>query len=169
MPAGRTAAGSLRLRERLLRAYLQHDDAFHCSRAFEGTTYAPTGACRRPGLPGQDAAAIHRTTSSTTASSAAPTAAVRRRQACRLVELPEGARAFVYEGGLYYQPVSPIPSHECPYGGVFDSRNCLLGAAPDGSEPYAVGHRIDTPALCGPTTDWQGVLPGEVRVQNVCR
>ena len=89
--------------------------------------------------------------------------------ACRLVELPEGARAFVYEGGLYYEPVSTVASQECPYGGAFDSRNCLLGSAPDGSEPYAVGHRIDTPAQCGETTDWQAVPPGEVTVQNVCR
>lgn len=71
--------------------------------------------------------------------------------ACLLKALPSGAKAFVWEGSLYYE--SPY-NETCPYGGWYDGANCYLQGAPAGSEPYAVGNGLLTPALCKPTTDW---------------
>lgn len=87
--------------------------------------------------------------------------------ACVLVELPEGTEAFVWESGLYYKPPHKA---QCPYGGVYDTVNCYLQGIPDGAQPWAVGNRILTPALCGPATDWQNLqrAAGEVTVKNVC-
>jgi len=84
-----------------------------------------------------------------------------------LVELPRGAEAFVWESGLYYRPPQEAA---CPYGGIYDSVNCWLQGIPDGAQPWADGNRILTPALCGPTTDWQNLqrTAGELTVHNVC-